>query len=136
MESDADSRAQILESVQDLAALLGAPVWSFAYPNGRFRRDFGEREQRTLARHGVRLAFSTDSGFFHRHTNPLAIPRVGFSCTGRETTAWVRAKLLLTPLWDPLRESLRQGREAREAIERRKITSLRSQGARASQPEG
>jgi peptidoglycan/xylan/chitin deacetylase (PgdA/CDA1 family) len=117
LESDQESRAQIVDSVRDLSDLLSQPVWSFAYPNGDSKLDFGDREKRTLMECGVRLAFSTDTSFFHQHSDPLGIPRGGFDGTDRETRAWIVTKLVLTPFWNPVREFLKRASEPKQRSE-------------------
>lgn len=109
-ESDADAEQQITQSVQTLVAWLGRPVEAFAYPNGVSGLDYGPREQAILRRCGVKLAFTTDTGFFNRHTDPLAIPRAALDGSARETPAWITAKLLGVPAW----ERVRRSREVRE----------------------
>jgi len=121
-ESDAEARRQIAGSVEQLAALLGRPVRCFAYPNGAAGLDYGPREQAMLRAAGVELAFATDSGYFGPATNPLAIPRVGLAAAERETSPWIRSKLLLTPVWDRLRRDEENG-------ERRRLAALHSPGS-------
>lgn len=113
-ESDADAEQQITQSVQALAAWLGRPVETFAYPNGVSGLDYGPREQAILRRCGVKLAFTTDTGFYSHRTDPLAIPRAALDGSPRETPAWITAKLLAVPAWDRVRRS-------REVQERRRL---------------
>jgi peptidoglycan/xylan/chitin deacetylase (PgdA/CDA1 family) len=116
-ESDAEAGRQIAGSVEQLAALLGRPVRDFAYPNGAAGLDYGPREQAMLRKAGVQLAFATDSGYYGPATDPLAIPRTGLAAAARETSPWISAKLLLTPVWDWLRRD-------EENQERRRLAAL------------
>lgn len=116
-ESDADAEWQITQSVQVLAAWLDRPVMTFAYPNGVSGLDFGPREQAVLRDCGVKLAFTTDTGFYSRRTDPLAIPRAALDGSPRETPAWITAKLLAVPVWDRIRRS-RETQERRALRER------------------
>jgi peptidoglycan/xylan/chitin deacetylase (PgdA/CDA1 family) len=113
-ESNADAEQQITQSVQTLAGWLGRPVETFAYPNGASGLDYGPREQAILRRCGVKLAFTTDTGFYNRRTAPLAIPRAALDGSPRETPAWITAKLLAVPVWEWIRRS-------HEAQERRAL---------------
>jgi peptidoglycan/xylan/chitin deacetylase (PgdA/CDA1 family) len=122
-ESDAEAERQIAGSVEQLAALLGRPVRCFAYPNGAAGLDYGPREQAMLRAAGVELAFATDSGYFGPATDPLAIPRAGLAASLRETGPWIAAKLLLTPVWDRLRQD-------EENQERRRLAALPPTGSR------
>jgi peptidoglycan/xylan/chitin deacetylase (PgdA/CDA1 family) len=114
-ESSACARHEISASVGDLSALLGRPVWHFAYPNGIPNLDFGPRECAVLRDAGVRMAFTTES----RHAGPdedwLRVPRIAVS--DRESMPQIRAKLLLGSAWGPLKRLARTG----EYVERRRF---------------
>ena len=77
MESDERAEREMVDSVRFLENLVGAPVRSFAYPNGIPHWDFGKRERLLLEKTGVDLAFSVKSDFVSKDTHRLAIPRVG-----------------------------------------------------------
>lgn len=77
MESDEKAEREIIDSIRHLEKLVGAPVRSFAYPNGIPRLDFGKREMTLLEKTGIDLAFSVESNIVTKDTNRLAIPRVG-----------------------------------------------------------
>lgn len=68
--------------------------------------------RRNGRRRGVKLACTTDTRFYSRRTDPLAIPRAALDGSPRETPAWITTKLLAVPVWDRLRRS-------REVEERR-----------------
>lgn len=104
-ETSDEAARQIAGSVAQLAARLGRPVRTFAYPNGAAGLDYTPREQALLRAAGVELAFTTDAGYVGRRSDPLALPRVGFSGTPNETPTWIAAKMLLAPWWDCLRRN-------------------------------
>jgi peptidoglycan/xylan/chitin deacetylase (PgdA/CDA1 family)/SAM-dependent methyltransferase len=116
-ETDARVHAEITGSVSDLADLIGQPVVAFAYPNGTEGFDFGPREQAFLREAGVRLAVSTDPGFFNTRTNPLAIPRGGCPSLEGESDLKIAARLVLLPIWPQLGRLMSPGRQS-EAEER------------------
>ena len=76
-ESSEKAEREITASIRDLEKLVGAPVHSFAYPNGIPQLDFGEREMLLLEKADVDLAFSVESNIVTQNTHRLAIPRVG-----------------------------------------------------------
>jgi peptidoglycan/xylan/chitin deacetylase (PgdA/CDA1 family) len=59
---DHETEAEIGESRSRLEALIGSPVQSFAYPNGRLGKDYDQRHAEMLRRLGFRLAVSTEPG--------------------------------------------------------------------------
>lgn len=112
-ESAERSRLEIHESVDELSEMLNRPVTAFAYPNGTEGLDFGPREEAFLADAGVRVAVTTDVGFFGGATRPLAISRGGCPSLAPES-AWVTtARLALLPLWDRLSSRTSQAAERR-----------------------
>lgn len=118
-EDDAEAERQIAGSVQQLSALLGRPVRTFAYPNGAAGLDYGPREQALLRAAGVELAFTTDSGYIGPGVHRLAIPRAGLAASPRESSLWITAKLAAMPLWDRLKQNA-------ESRERRQLAALLS----------
>jgi peptidoglycan/xylan/chitin deacetylase (PgdA/CDA1 family) len=79
-ELDADSaRYEISESKKVLEELVHSPVDSFAYPNGRYGRDFTERDMMLVKDAGFKTAVSTNWGATSRRSEPFALPRVGLS---------------------------------------------------------
>lgn len=72
---DVDSRREIENSKSDLEAVLGETVISFAYPNGRYGRDYNERHALMVKEAGFEFAVSTNSGVVKK-TDPLyELPR-------------------------------------------------------------
>lgn len=83
---DDTARRQITESRQVLAAMIGAPVTAFAYPNGRPSLDY-DRRHVTMAREaGFEFAVSTAWGAATRTTDPFQIPRI--APWGRNLTSY------------------------------------------------
>ena len=115
-EKDAQARWEIGESVEKLSDMLGRKIRYFAYPNGEIGLDFDSREQLILKENKIKLAFTTNQGFFNKKTNPLNIFRSGFVGSARENIPWVVTKLLLMPLWDMIRS--KKEREEREQIKK------------------
>ena len=119
-ETDARAREEIERSVVEVSRMIDAPVAAFAYPNGTETIDFGAREQHVLRGAGVRLAFSTDPGFFGAATNPLAIPRGGCPRLEGEPEFRTAARLVLLPALAWLNRQAFAGRRS-EPAERRAI---------------
>jgi peptidoglycan/xylan/chitin deacetylase (PgdA/CDA1 family) len=73
---DAIARQEILDSKQRLEEITGAPVRSFAYPNGKPEQDY-KRVHVTMARDaGFELALSTSWGAASASSDLFQIPRV------------------------------------------------------------
>jgi peptidoglycan/xylan/chitin deacetylase (PgdA/CDA1 family) len=79
---DESARRQIASSKQALENLIGSPVKSFAYPNGKPGRDYDARHVAMARDAGFDLALSTAWGAATRHSDVFQIPRVA---------AWDRA---------------------------------------------
>jgi hypothetical protein len=69
------ARAEIGESRDRLATLLGEPVRLFAYPNGKPGRDYREEHVRMVRDCGYRAAVSTAAGVAVADTDPCQLPR-------------------------------------------------------------
>jgi peptidoglycan/xylan/chitin deacetylase (PgdA/CDA1 family) len=123
-ETDQRAAIEIHESVAALSNMVNAPVSAFAYPNGTEGLDFGAREQRLADEAGVRVAFSTDVGFFGARTNRLAIPRGGCPSLQSESRMWSTGRLMFLSVWDRARRMLHPAR-ASEWDERHAIRNLR-----------
>jgi peptidoglycan/xylan/chitin deacetylase (PgdA/CDA1 family) len=74
--SDEDARREIHESKARLEAVIGAPVATFAYPNGRPRRDYERRHVELVKSCGFRGAVSTARGCARRDSDLFQIPRM------------------------------------------------------------
>lgn len=73
---DEAARREIAGSKSALESLLGAAVRSFAYPNGRPHRDYGQRHVDMVREAGFDVAVSTARGACTRNCDPLQVPRV------------------------------------------------------------
>lgn len=93
---DATAREQITAGKRELEEITGAPVRSFAYPNGKPRRDYDQRHVQMARESGFDLALTTAWGAAGRGSDPYQIPRVA---------PWDRT---------PLRFGLRLARAARQ----------------------
>lgn len=113
-EAGSDAEREIRQSVDALAKLLSQPIRYFAYPNGARGLDYGPREQALLRASGVTLAFATDTGYFSRASDPLAIPRAALE--PGDSQVRIQGKLWLAPVWD----RLRRGEEAQQRAELRR----------------
>lgn len=71
------AESEIKDSIGQLSDILGHKIVSFAYPNGLYGCDFGEREMTVAKSCGIKLAYSVDPGALSSTSNPLRIPRVG-----------------------------------------------------------
>lgn len=67
---------QMRDSRQVLESMIGAPVRSFAYPNGKPQRDYADRHVAMAREAGFDLALSTAWGAATRESDPFQIPRV------------------------------------------------------------
>ena len=93
---DATARAQIVDSKRTLEEITGAPVVTFAYPNGKPNRDYDARHVAMAREAGFVTALTTAWGAAAADSDPFQIPRVA---------AWDRT---------PLRYGLRLARASRE----------------------
>jgi len=73
---EATARREIVESKSRLAEMIGAPVTTFAYPNGGPARDYTARDVVLAREAGFDLAVSTAWGAATAATDPLQIPRI------------------------------------------------------------
>ncbi|MCH8533146.1 MAG: polysaccharide deacetylase family protein [Saccharospirillum sp.] len=58
-----EAEAEIRQSWATLCEHLKHPVPVFCYPNGRFGKDFTQRDQKLVQRAGLQAAFSADPGY-------------------------------------------------------------------------
>lgn len=72
---DQSSRREIEQSKREVEELINQNVEFFAYPNGRYGQDFGEREKEYVAESGYRAAFTTDWGPVTYSSQCFALPR-------------------------------------------------------------
>jgi peptidoglycan/xylan/chitin deacetylase (PgdA/CDA1 family) len=70
------ARHQIVESKRLLEQMVGAPVSSFAYPNGRPQQDYQAQHVAMARDAGFTMAVSTAWGAATAATDPFQVPRV------------------------------------------------------------
>lgn len=115
-ETDDNAEKEIRESVEELSKMLNRDIKYFAYPNGTAGLDYSTREQLMLQQNKIKLAFSTDIGFFNKKTNPLSIPRCGIFGLTRTSKARILGGLFLIPILRNMR-NISPGTETRERKE-------------------
>ena len=124
-ETDADVEKEIGESIEYLSQIIGRDVRYFAYPNGITGLDCGAREQLMLKKNKIKLAFTTDSHFFNKDTNPISFPRHGLEGSEKENNIWILGRLFFLPVRDAIRNVINpKNNEAREIRERKEMKEL------------
>jgi len=73
---DATARREIVESKARLEQMIGAPVTTFAYPNGGPARDYTGRDVVLAREAGFEVAVSTAWGAATAAADPLQVPRI------------------------------------------------------------
>lgn len=68
-------REEVDVSRQHLSELIGGPVRLFAYPNGRYGSDYGDRELATVENLGFTGAVSTHPGVARADSDVFQLPR-------------------------------------------------------------
>jgi len=68
-------REEIELNAATIEAATGKKSTSFAYPNGRPNRDYDETTKGLVADAGIKVAFTTASGFAVDQTRPYDVPR-------------------------------------------------------------
>jgi len=116
-ETDVRAKEEILGSISELETLTGEEVRYFAYPNGRYGFDYGEREMEILRRSNIKLALTTEPHFVNGTANPLRFPRIGITCGNLRT---IRTKLWLGPWW----ERIKYLRRTSEATKKAQIKAI------------
>ncbi|MEQ8662759.1 MAG: polysaccharide deacetylase family protein, partial [Gammaproteobacteria bacterium] len=72
---DADAAGEIARNKSTLEDIIGAPLTTFAYPNGTPGRDYDTRHVTMLRTCGYRYALTTAAGTACATTDPLQVPR-------------------------------------------------------------
>jgi len=75
--SDSEAAEEMSRSRTALESLSGAPVRTFAYPNGRLGDDYDARHADIARRTGFELAVSTNAGTARRSSDAYQLPRFG-----------------------------------------------------------
>ncbi|HNW56141.1 MAG TPA: polysaccharide deacetylase family protein [Bacteroidales bacterium] len=96
------SKNEIKLSFELLSDSLGHDIKYFAYPNGLYDFDYGQREISILKDSGCVCAFSTSAGRFNRGSDLYSIPRIGLSCY--DSRPYINAKLITGSYWDLIRK--------------------------------
>jgi hypothetical protein len=84
----------------ELEKLLDSKVRYFAYLNGRYGFDFGEREIDILRKTDIKLALTTEPHFVNAKSVPLRFPRIGITKGNIRT---IKIKLSLGSWWEKLK---------------------------------
>jgi len=74
---DDSARNEIAAGRVQLETLTGRRVALFAYPNGRFGRDYDQRHMRMVEELGFDAAVSTDRGVARARSHRFGLPRFG-----------------------------------------------------------
>lgn len=72
---EAAAGAEIRDNKRTLEGIIGAPLWSFAYPNGQPHRDYDARHIAILRECGYHCALSTSPGTADQGTSRYQLPR-------------------------------------------------------------
>jgi peptidoglycan/xylan/chitin deacetylase (PgdA/CDA1 family) len=72
---DEAARQEIVGNKEQLEAITGKPVRLFAYPNGKFEKDFNERHVQMVMEAGYFAAFTTTSSIATHQHNRYQLPR-------------------------------------------------------------
>ncbi|KGJ95952.1 hypothetical protein ND16A_1131 [Thalassotalea sp. ND16A] len=75
MENDDVALQEIIKSKKILESITNSNIQYFAYPNGKFGRDFTNTHKKMLLTLGFHCALATDWGCFTPGSDVLAIPR-------------------------------------------------------------
>jgi peptidoglycan/xylan/chitin deacetylase (PgdA/CDA1 family) len=70
-----EARSEIVQSRDDLRAIVGSDVPLFAYPNGKPGGDYRSEHVRMVEEAGFRAAFSTAAGIAHAGADRFQLPR-------------------------------------------------------------
>jgi len=90
--SDEEARREIHESRAVLESMVGGSVRAFAYPNGRPRDDYSERDKAIVKSLGFDYALSTQWGAASARSDPYQLPR--FTPWDQEPARWLGRLLL------------------------------------------
>jgi peptidoglycan/xylan/chitin deacetylase (PgdA/CDA1 family) len=85
--ADGEARAEIRQGREQLQRIVGAPVESFAYPNGSPNQDYDTRHVAMVKEEGFRTAVSTAHGVVMPGADRYQLPR--FSPWARNARLWI-----------------------------------------------
>lgn len=103
----AQAREEIGGSKEELEAIIGGRVHSFAYPNGRPNEDYGREHVDMVRSLGYTSAVTTSNGVSTRHSDIFQLPRFTPWGVSDERIAFQLARNMrtpTTPLTSPVRE--------------------------------
>lgn len=89
---DDRARDEIERSRRELERIIGRPVATFAYPNGRPGQDYTSRDRELVASLGFELAVSTSPGVATRTSDRFQLPR--FTPWDQSPARWLTRLLL------------------------------------------
>lgn len=69
------ARREIFENKEYLESLIGEPLRSFAYPNGKPGKDYGPEHVQMVKEAGYKCAVSTAWGRVNKNSDPYQLPR-------------------------------------------------------------
>ena len=75
IESDDSAYQEIKKSKEILEEIINSKVKYFAYPNGKFGRDFENKHKVMVKELGFEAAFATDVGIVNNGSDLMSIPR-------------------------------------------------------------
>ena len=89
MESNSTASHQITCDIKNISNILGKRVDCFAIPNGKPNIDYNDQHLLTLSRSQVKIALTSDLGYFSPGFDPLQIARVGLR--GQSELGYIRS---------------------------------------------
>jgi len=76
VENEEVFETEIISDIDKLAEIIGEPPRVFAYPNGKYNKDYKESHIQVLMKHNIFYAVTTNPGCFFVGTDNFQIPRV------------------------------------------------------------
>lgn len=95
---DGEAMCQITSNKATLEDIVGTPIKTFAYPNGRPARDFSVAHRDMVCKAGYRYALTTAAGTANMNCDPYQVPR--FTPADRVPSRYL-ARLALNYFRDP-----------------------------------
>lgn len=89
MESSSTASDQITCDIENISTILGKRVDCFAIPNGKPNIDYNDQHLLTLARSQVKVALTSELGYFSAGFDPLQVARVVLR--GRSELGYLRS---------------------------------------------
>ncbi|ARU56187.1 polysaccharide deacetylase [Oleiphilus messinensis] len=73
--SESEAQTQIIENKHKIEAIIGKPITSFAYPNGKPFQDYDQSVREIVKQAGYSIAVTTSHGVAEAENNPFEFPR-------------------------------------------------------------